>query len=47
MANDYVRIYRNLVRRAARPRLDDVLSANGGARVSGTEPIADMSTHAD
>jgi glycosyltransferase involved in cell wall biosynthesis len=47
MANDYVRIYRSLVRHAARPARDAAHGANGGARIVGTEPIADMSAHAD
>jgi hypothetical protein len=46
MANDYVRIYRNLVRHAARPAREAAHDANG-ARVGGTEPILHVSTHAD
>jgi glycosyltransferase involved in cell wall biosynthesis len=47
MANDYVRIYRSLVRHSARPVRDAVLSANGGARPGGTEPNKSVITHAD
>jgi hypothetical protein len=42
MANDYVRIYRGLVRRAARPTRD---AAHGG--IEAAELIADVSIHAD
>jgi glycosyltransferase involved in cell wall biosynthesis len=47
MASDYVRIYRNLVRHAARPARDAAHGANGGTRIGGTEPIGDVATHAD
>jgi glycosyltransferase involved in cell wall biosynthesis len=52
MASDYVRIYRNLIRHAARPGRNaahgaNAHGANGGARIAGTEPIADVATHAD
>jgi glycosyltransferase involved in cell wall biosynthesis len=47
MASDYIRIYRNLVRHAARPARDAAHGANGGAHIGGTDPIADVSTHAD
>jgi glycosyltransferase involved in cell wall biosynthesis len=47
MANDYVRIYRNLVRHAARPARDGTHSVNGGARISGAELLTDVSAHAD
>jgi glycosyltransferase involved in cell wall biosynthesis len=47
MANDYVRIYRNFVRHASRPTRDAAHGANGNARIGGTEPRANVTTHAD
>jgi glycosyltransferase involved in cell wall biosynthesis len=47
MANDYVRIYRNLIRHASHPMRDAARGANGAARIGATEPIKDVSTHAD
>jgi hypothetical protein len=46
MANDYVRVYRSLVRHAARGR-DIKYQVNGGARIGRDELVSDVDTHAD
>jgi glycosyltransferase involved in cell wall biosynthesis len=47
MANDYVRVYRNLVRHAARLARDAAHGSDKGARIGGTELIADLCKRAD
>jgi len=47
MASDYVRVYRSLVRHAARPARDTVSQVNGGAHISEHELVSDASAHAD
>ena len=47
MANDYVRVYRSLVRHAPHPARDIVFDVNGGARMNGDELATDVDTHAD
>jgi glycosyltransferase involved in cell wall biosynthesis len=47
MANDYVRVYRGLVYRAAHSGRDIKFSINGGARIGGDELVSDVDTHVD
>jgi len=47
MANDYVRVYRGLVYRAAQSGRDIKFSINGGARIGGDELVSDVDTHVD
>jgi long-subunit acyl-CoA synthetase (AMP-forming) len=47
MANDYLRVYRGLVYRAARSGHDIKYPVNGGARISGDELVSEADTHAD
>jgi glycosyltransferase involved in cell wall biosynthesis len=47
MANDYVRVYRSLVRHAAQRGRDIKYQVNGGARISGDELVSDVDKHAD
>jgi glycosyltransferase involved in cell wall biosynthesis len=47
MANDYVRVYRSLIHRAAHRASDFNHLANGGARINGDELVIDVDIHAD
>jgi glycosyltransferase involved in cell wall biosynthesis len=47
MANDYVRVYRSLVRHAVQRASGIKHPVNGGARISGDGLVSDVDTHAD
>jgi glycosyltransferase involved in cell wall biosynthesis len=47
MGKDYVRVYQSLAHHAARPGRGTRHPANGGARMSGDEPVSAVDEHAD